>query len=104
MLYLVKGEWIENPNESLEQSAALWEQVTRPSLEAISKMVDDKKTGGVFVGQRAGTFIVDAASNEEIGKTLAKLPFWGRIKWTVAPLESFRSAIERDTMAFKSTK
>ena len=69
----------------MEPSAALWEQVTRPSLEAISKMVDDKKTGGVFVGQRAGTFIVDAASNEEIGKTLAKLPILGSNKMDCSP-------------------
>ena len=50
--------------------------ISRPSLEALSKMVDDKKTGGVFAGQRMGAFIIDASSHEEVGKILASLPFW----------------------------
>jgi hypothetical protein len=104
MLYLITGEWTENPNESAQETAALWEQITRPSLEAIAKVVDDKKAGGGFVGQGAGAFIAEASSNEELGKTLAGLPFWGCLKWTVIPLESFGSAIQVDSMAFSRTK
>lgn len=35
MLYLITGEWTENPNESAQETAALWEQITRPSLESM---------------------------------------------------------------------
>ena len=52
------------------------DQKVRPSLEALAKMADEKKTGGVFAGQRRGIVIIDAPSHEELGKTLASLPFW----------------------------
>jgi|GEM_PF-6033223 hypothetical protein len=42
-------------------------------------MADDKKMGGVFAGQRRGVVIIDASSHEELGKTLAGLPFWSRL-------------------------
>jgi hypothetical protein len=103
MLYLVTGEWVEDPTASAEEFPTLWEQMVRPSLEALSKMVDDKKTGGVFAGQRMGAFIIDASSHE-VGKTLASLPFWSRLTWNVTPLESFRSAIERDRRAMENLK
>jgi len=104
MLYLVTGEWVEDPTASAEEFPTLWEQMVRPSLEALSKMVDDKKTGGVFAGQRMGAFIIDASSHEEVGKILASLPFWSRLTWNVTPLESFRSAIERDRRAMENLK
>jgi muconolactone delta-isomerase len=104
MLYLVTGEWVEDPTASGEEFPTLWEQMVRPSLEALSKMVDEKKTGGVFAGQRMGAFIIDASSHEELGKTLASLPFWSRLTWNVTPLESFRSAIERDRRAMENLK
>ncbi len=58
-------------------------------------MADEKKlTGGILAGQRAGAFVIDAQSNEEVGTILAGLPFWGLVKWDVKPLQSIRSAIE----------
>ncbi|MDQ6863987.1 MAG: muconolactone Delta-isomerase family protein [Thermoproteota archaeon] len=80
--------------------------MVRPSLEALSKMADDKKMGGVFAGQRRGVviMIIDASSHEELGKTLAGLPFWSRLTWNVMPLESYRSAIERDRKAMENLK
>ena len=104
MLYLVTGEWVEDPTVSGEEFPALWEQMVRPSLEALSKMVDEKKTGGVFAGQRMGAFIIDASSHEEVGTILASLPFWSRLTWNVTPLQSFRSAIERDRKAMENLK
>jgi hypothetical protein len=47
MLYLVTGEWVEDPAAS-EEFPTLWEHMVRPSLEALSKMADDKKMGGSF--------------------------------------------------------
>ena len=48
MLYLVTGEWVEDPTASGEEFPTLWEHMVRPNLEALSKMADDKKMGGVF--------------------------------------------------------
>jgi muconolactone delta-isomerase len=104
MLYLVTGEWVEDPTTAPEEFATLWEKIVRPSLEALSKIADEKKTGGVFAGQRMGVLIVDASSHEELGRTLANLPFWSRLKWNVTPLESYRSAIERDSKAMENLK
>jgi hypothetical protein len=73
--------------------------MVRPSLEALSNMVDEKKTGGVFAGQRAGLLILDVSSHEEVGRFLASLPFFSRIKWNVTPLQPYRSTIERDSKA-----
>jgi hypothetical protein len=50
MVYLVTGEWVEDPTTSPEEFGTLWEKIVRPSLEALSKMADEKKTGGVFAG------------------------------------------------------
>jgi hypothetical protein len=52
MLYLVTGEWIDDPTVSSEELPALWENMVRPSLETLSKMADQQKMGGVFAGQR----------------------------------------------------
>ena len=103
MLYLVTGEWIDDPTAG-EEFPTLWEHMVRPSLEALSKMADDKKMGGVFAGQRMGVVIIDASSHEELGKTLAGLPFWSRLTWNVTPLESYRSAIERDRKVMEILK
>ena len=104
MLYLVTGEWIEDPTETAEGFATIWEQMIRPSLEILSKTADDKRTGGVFAGQRMGVIILDVSSHEEVGSFLASLPFWSRLKWDVTPLESYRSAITRDSKAMENLK
>ena len=75
MLYLATGEWIDDPTVYAEDFMKLWEQMVRPSLETLSKMVDDKKMGGVFAGQRRGVVIIDAASHEEVGSILANFQF-----------------------------
>lgn len=96
MLYLATGEWIDDPTVSAEDFTKLWEQMVRPSLETLSKMVDDKKMGGVFAGQRRGVVIIDAASHEEVGSILAnfQFPFWSRLTWNVTPLQSYRSTVD----------
>jgi len=96
MLYFVSAELIEN-SITAEAFPQVFEQVIRPSLESLAKMVDEKKIhGGVLAGQRAGTFIIEAQSNEEADRILGGLPFWGLLRWSVTPLVSFRTAIERD--------
>ena len=96
MLYYVSAKMVENsfPGEAFPQ---VFERVIRPSLESLAKMADDKKlTGGVLAGQRAGVFILEAQSNEEVDRVLGGLPFWGMLNFSVTPLIPFRAAIERD--------
>jgi muconolactone delta-isomerase len=105
MLYLVTGEWVEDPTISAEAFPGLWEQIVRPSLEMLDRMVQGKKaTGGVLAGQRKGALILAASSHDEVGDILAGLPFWSRLNWNVIPLQSFRSAIERDSKAMENLK
>jgi len=104
MLYLVKAELVEN-SISAEAFPQVFERVIRPSLELLAKMVDDKKlTGGIPAGQRAGFFIMDAQSNEEVDRVLGGLPFWGLLNMSVTPLVSVRTAIERDQKAADAMK
>ena len=96
MLYLVTAEMVEN-SISAEAFPQVFERVIRPSLESLAKMTDEKKaTGGVFAGRKAGAFVLEAQSNEEVDRILGGLPFWGLLNMTVTPLISFRTAIERD--------
>ena len=104
MLYLVTGRFIEGSVTSAE-FPQVWEQAIRPSLESLAKMADEKKlSGGILAGQRAGAFIIEAQSNEEVGAILAALPFWGLVTWDVTPLQSIRSAIERDRKSVEALK
>ena len=68
-----------------------------PSYEQLIKMESENKIkGGLLAGQRAGVFVIEATSNEELGKMLRSIPFWGMVKWKVTPLQSLKSALEQD--------
>ena len=99
MRFLVYGEFTEpGPLLPPDQLSQLLDQAIVPSLEMIATWEDEGKcTGGVYAGERAGTFILEAASSEEVGQLLASLPFWGVVTWEVRPLQSWRSAAERET-------
>lgn len=101
MLYLVTGEWVE-PGllAPPAQVADAIEQAVFPSFERLEQWEKEGKLkGGIFAGERAGAFVIEAASNDEIGEMVALLPFWGLVKWHVRPLQSVRSALERDRRA-----
>ncbi len=107
MQYLVRGEFVEENIAGKPQSDAIsWiEIVVHPSLEMLDKAVKEKRiTGGVTAGVREGFLILEAPSNEEVGKFLRSLPFWGALKWTVTPLQSFRSAVDQDKAAFQQAR
>jgi hypothetical protein len=106
MLFLVSGEWVE-PGALLpaEQLPPILEQVVLPSLEMLAGWEEQGKVhGGVFAGERAGAWVVEAASGEEIGQLLTSLPFWGLVKWQVRPLQSARSTAERDRRVAEQIK
>ena len=81
------------------------EVVVRPSLEMLAKAVDEKRiTGGPAAGARETVFIADLTSNEEVGSFLRGLPYWRALKWTVTPLQSFRSVLDQDKVAFAQAR
>ncbi len=107
MQYLVKGEFVEENIAGKPQSDAIsWiETVIHPSLEMLDKAVKEKRiTGGINAGVREGVFILEAPSNEEVGKFLRNLPFWGALKWSVTPLQTFQSAVAQDKAAFQQAR
>lgn len=106
MSYFVSGTWIEvgalvNP----QQVAQFLEQAVIPSLEQFARWEEQGKiTGGVFAGERETAFVLNAASAEEVGQLLTSLPFWGMMKWQVRPLQSMRSAVERERKLLSQVK
>jgi hypothetical protein len=107
MHYLVKGEFIEETlsGKSPEESAMFSKQVIKPSLEALSKLAEEKSIlGGVTAGARETAFIVDVDSHAEVGRLLRSLPFWGAVRWSVSPLQSFQSAADQDSEAVQAMR
>ncbi|HLI26266.1 MAG TPA: muconolactone Delta-isomerase family protein [Chloroflexota bacterium] len=98
MQFLVTGEWVEHGALlPPEQAAQLLEATVLPSLQTLARWEDEGRLqGGILAGQRAGAYLLEAASAEEVGQLLASLPFWGMVRWSVQPLQSTRSAIQRD--------
>ena len=100
MRYFVKGEFIDTgAGLPPEQLASVVENVVVPSLESVARLEEEGKIliSGVFSGERAGMFVVDVKSSDELTRLLQSLPFWALIKWDVKPLDSFsdRSQLER---------
>ena len=97
MQYLVRGRFLDDPSASPTDIVPLWDKIIHPSHELLMKWVKDKKiTGGCLAAQREVVFILEATSNEEVGSILSDLLVWPLIKWDVLPIQSFKSADERD--------
>ena len=95
--YLVRGRFLDNPAASPKDIVPLWEKIIHPSHELLIKWTKEKKiTGGCLAAQREVVFILEATSNEQVGDLLSDLPVWGLIKWDVLPIQSFKSADDRD--------
>jgi hypothetical protein len=98
MRYLVHGE-IVDPGYPVppQQFAQYLESLVIPSLERLVKLEAEGKVlaGGAPVGTRGTAFIIEAASNDEVGEILMSLPFWALLKWQVTPLESWQSRLNR---------
>ena len=75
MLFLVQGEWVEvGALVPPEQVASLIESTVLPSLEMFVRWEEEGRLhGGILAGQRAGVFVLEAASSEEVGQLLASL-------------------------------
>jgi hypothetical protein len=107
MWYFVKGEFVEESiaGKPIQEVMSWIETTIHPSLEMLENWIENKKAvGGVLAGERVGVFLLDASSHEEVGKMLRSLPFWGALKWTVAPIQSPHSAVEQDKEAFRRAR
>ncbi len=96
MLYLIEAENIDGLIPMKEVPDYI-NHIVIPSYEQLIKLeLENKIKGGLLAGQRAGAFVMEASSSEDVGKILRGIPFWGMVKWTVTPLQSFKSAMEQD--------
>ena len=96
MQYLVEAENIDGliPMKDVPDYI---NHIVIPSYEHLIKLESENKIkGGLVAGQRAGAFVMEAASNEDLGNMLRSIPFWGMVKWKITPLQSFKSAMEQD--------
>jgi muconolactone delta-isomerase len=98
MKYLVTGEFIEpGPSASPELMAQILKTAVLPSLDTLATWERENRiSGGLLVGERAGVFVVKARSNREVDQMLEKLPFWTFLKWKVSPLNSFSNRVSQD--------
>jgi hypothetical protein len=97
MFYLVKFEATgAGAPTTREQAIELLDKLVVPSLEKLAKE-GRIRAGGLLVGARAGVFIVEARSHDEVTDLVRALPAWGVWGWKVKPLESFahRAALEK---------
>ena len=87
---------------SPEEAVQMLERVILPTFDALQKLEKEHRiTGGLPVGDRAFTFILEAESNADADKTLRELPAWPLLTWKVTALQSFggRADVERAVVA-----
>jgi len=91
MRYLVTMESVDSGDTPPPaEGAAILEAIVVPSLQTLKDWEDSGKIrGGTLTGRRGAAFVVDAASNEELGDLLQQLPVWGTAEVEITPLDSF---------------
>ena len=83
-----------------EQVGSVVGQMVIPSLEQLAQWEQEGKIhGGGYVGARAGVFVVDADSSEEVDQLVASLPYWPVVKVEVKPLIPMSALFERGRAA-----
>ncbi len=94
MRYLVIMESVDSGDTPPPaEGAAILETIVVPSLQTLKDWEDGGKIrGGTLTGRRGAAFVVDAASNEELGDLLQQLPVWGTAEVEITPLDSFAHA------------
>jgi hypothetical protein len=97
MLFLVTGENIDAGYLlPPEQTLSAFEQTVVPSFQMLAQWEQEGRLkGGVFPGERAGGFVIEANSLEELDGMMNHLPFFGLVKWNARPLMSMQSIAER---------
>ena len=98
--------WIRDRCCLHNNSCSLLKRWSFPSFEALAKLEEQKKIlgGGIVAGARDGAFVVEVASNSELNRLLQELPFWGIVKWTATPLQTFRERAADEKNAIERIK
>lgn len=103
MQYLVTMEFVEpGPLFAPQQLGEMVATAILPSFDLLASLQVKGKiiAGGVPVGSRTATFVVEADNHDELDQMLEGIPWWGVMKTTVAPLQAFaqRAANDRALM------
>ncbi len=96
--YLVTGTGGPGWN-SPEEGVGLLENVIIPALDLLARQAAEGTVilaGGLPVGDRAVTFIIEAADNDEADRFVRSVPVWIGFEWTVTPLQSFRARADME--------
>lgn len=107
MQYLVTMEYVEpGPLFAAQQLGQMVEETILPSFDLLASLQADGKVlaGGVLAGTRTATFIVEAASNDELDQLIEGIPWWGVMKTTVAPLQTFAKRAANDRALLERIK
>ena len=96
MRYLVTMESVDSGEmPPPAEQAAFLEAIVIPSLQALKDWEDGGKIrGGTLSGRRGAAFVVDAASNEELGDLVQQLPVWSTAEVEITPLDSFAHVVK----------
>jgi len=97
VLFLVMGENIDAgyllPPEQTIQTI---EQAVVPSFQILAQYAaQGKLKGGTYPGERAGAFVIEADSFEELDNIMNHLPFFGLVKWQVKPVLPFQASVQQ---------
>jgi hypothetical protein len=99
MQFLVRGTLMD-PEGPLpkEQIVKMLEYVVATSLAKLMRLEQERKVigGGIPVGDRGVTFIVEAKDGLEADAILRDLPLSDVTSWNVTPLQPFRARIGND--------
>lgn len=102
MIYLVIMETVETAIPASPKELGEWMERVASNDEACAKLVAEKKilAGGVLAGRKGFAFVMEAASNDELGRLLTSFPLFALQKVDVTPLESFeaRAAASRQSL------
>jgi len=103
-LYLVtatSGPSFGSPQEAVQ----VLETQIFPLFDALSKLEKDGKImGGIPIGDRAFTFVLNAATNDEADRMVRELPAWPLFSWDVTALETFAGRAEQERAVVKAIK
>jgi muconolactone delta-isomerase len=79
-----------------ERLAQVIDQMVVPSIEKLAQWEQEGRIhGGGYTAARAGAFMIDADSSDEVDQLVTSLPYWGLVKVDVKPLISTSSLLER---------
>ena len=107
MQYLVTMEFVEpGPLFSPQQLGQMVEETILPSFDLLASLQAEGKIvgGGVLAGTRTATFIIDAATNDELDQLLEGIPWWGLMKTSVAPMQEFAKRAANDRALLERIK